>query len=53
MVINNCLAVFMDQLFGGVIAIIASSAAIVLFAEIIPQSVFGRHRLWTGFTPMQ
>lgn len=47
-IINNVLTVFLDQLVGGLIAIVASSAAIVLFAEIIPQSVFGRHRLWTG-----
>jgi CBS domain containing-hemolysin-like protein len=47
-VINNTLAVFLDQLMGGIVAIVASSAAIVLFAEIIPQAVFGRHRLWTG-----
>jgi len=33
---------------GGLIAIVASSAAIVLFAEIIPQAIFGRHRLFTG-----
>jgi metal transporter CNNM len=47
-VINNTLAILTEQLWGGLIAIIAASAATVLFAEIIPQAVFGRHRLWTG-----
>ena len=47
-VLNNTLAVFLDQMVGGIIAIVASSAAIVLFAEIIPQAICGRHRLWTG-----
>ena len=46
--VNNVLTVLLEQLLGGVIAIVVSSTVIVLAGEIIPQSVFGRHPLWTG-----
>jgi metal transporter CNNM len=47
-VVNNTLAILTEQLWGGLIAIVAASFATVVFGEIIPQAVFGRHRLWTG-----
>ena len=41
--VNNCLTILLDNLTGsGISAVIASTFAIVLFGEIIPQAVCSR-----------
>eukprot|EP00048_Salpingoeca_helianthica_P005248 m.85958 g.85958 ORF g.85958 m.85958 type:complete len:391 (+) comp13529_c0_seq5:13-1185(+) len=46
--VNNTLTILLEQVTSGIIAIIASTVAIVMFGEIIPQSVFSRFGLVTG-----
>lgn len=46
--VNNTLTILLEQITDGMVAIITSTAAIVLFGEIIPQSVFSRFGLVTG-----
>ena len=45
---NNTLAILLEQLAGGVVAIVGSTASIVVFGEIIPQAICGRFPLRTG-----
>eukprot|EP00041_Stephanoeca_diplocostata_P014188 m.255447 g.255447 ORF g.255447 m.255447 type:complete len:392 (-) comp19615_c0_seq8:572-1747(-) len=45
---NNTLAILLEQLTGGIVAIIASTGSITVFGEIIPQAICGRHPLATG-----
>eukprot|EP00040_Diaphanoeca_grandis_P026612 m.149421 g.149421 ORF g.149421 m.149421 type:complete len:434 (-) comp30656_c0_seq1:47-1348(-) len=45
---NNTLAILLEQLTGGIVAIVASTGSIVVFGEIIPQALCGRHPLFTG-----
>jgi metal transporter CNNM len=45
---NNTLAILLEQLTNGLVAIIGSTASIVVFGEIIPQSICGRFPLATG-----
>ncbi|ELU04101.1 hypothetical protein CAPTEDRAFT_33324, partial [Capitella teleta] len=47
--VNNTLAILMDDLTGsGFAAIVAATAGIVVFGEIIPQAVCSRHGLAIG-----
>ena len=47
--VNNTLAILLDSLLGsGLYAIIASTVAIVIFGEIIPQAICSRHALTIG-----
>lgn len=49
MLVNEALPVVADDpLGGGVQAVLVSTVLIVIFAEIIPQSVCARHGLWVG-----
>ncbi|KAJ1964698.1 hypothetical protein IWQ62_002859 [Dispira parvispora] len=47
--VNESLPIIMDSIFGGgVTAILASTALILVFGEVIPQSVCARHGLMIG-----
>ncbi len=46
--VNSALAVFLGSITAGVTAGIISTALIVIFGEIIPQSLFSRHALKYG-----
>eukprot|EP00053_Salpingoeca_punica_P017705 m.171200 g.171200 ORF g.171200 m.171200 type:complete len:393 (+) comp17266_c1_seq4:441-1619(+) len=46
--VNNTLSILLDQVAGGLIAIVASTAAIVIFGEILPQAFFSRYGLLLG-----
>ncbi|KAJ1984199.1 hypothetical protein H4R34_000805 [Dimargaris verticillata] len=47
--INETLPIIMDSIFGGgVTAVLASTALILVFGEVIPQSVCARHGLVIG-----
>lgn len=47
--VNNSLAILLDGVLGsGVYAIIASTIAIVIFGEIVPQAICSRHALTIG-----
>ena len=47
--VNNTLAILMDSVLGsGLYAIIASTIAIVIFGEIVPQAICSRHALTIG-----
>jgi metal transporter CNNM len=47
--VNNTLAILLDSVLGsGLYAIIASTVAIVIFGEIIPQAICSRHALTIG-----
>ena len=46
---NNTVAILMEQLTDGITSIVASTASITVFGEIIPQAVCGRNPLWTGY----
>ncbi|WVR07902.1 hypothetical protein IAU60_004945 [Kwoniella sp. DSM 27419] len=49
MIVNEALPVVMDNVIGGgIYAVIASTALVVIFAEIIPQSVCSRYGLLIG-----
>ncbi|GAA5885823.1 hypothetical protein JCM3774_002114 [Rhodotorula dairenensis] len=49
-IVNETLPVFLDSLTGGggVVAVIISSASIVIFGEILPQALCSQHGLWIG-----
>lgn len=47
--INSILSVFLNSMFSGVIAVITSTALIVIFGEILPQAIFYRHALNIGY----
>ncbi|GAA5837709.1 hypothetical protein JCM9279_006840 [Rhodotorula babjevae] len=49
-VVNETLPVFLDSLTGGggVLAVVISSAAIVIFGEVLPQALCARHGLRIG-----
>ena len=47
--VNNTLTILLDSVLGsGVFAIVASTFAIVIFGEIIPQAICSRHALMIG-----
>lgn len=47
--VNSSLTILLDTLVGsGVIAVVASTVGIVLFGEIVPQSICSRHGLAIG-----
>ncbi|WWC92621.1 uncharacterized protein L201_007580 [Kwoniella dendrophila CBS 6074] len=49
MIVNEALPVVMDTVIGGgIYAVIASTALVVIFAEIIPQSICSRYGLLVG-----
>ncbi|GFZ49868.1 Protein MAM3 [Saitozyma sp. JCM 24511] len=49
MIVNEALPVVMDAVIGGgIVAVVASTALVVVFAEIIPQSVCSRYGLLIG-----
>jgi len=48
--VNSVLAVYLGDMVGsGVIAVLVSTALIVVFGEIIPQAIFYRHALNVGY----
>jgi len=46
--VNSVAVILLDAEFSGVVAIVLSTAAIVVFGEITPQSVCARHGLMIG-----
>ena len=47
--VNSSLTILLDTLVGsGIIAVVASTAGIVIFGEIVPQSICSRHGLAIG-----
>ncbi|KAF9475034.1 DUF21-domain-containing protein [Pholiota conissans] len=49
MIVNETLPVIADPVLGGgVVSVVVSTVLIVIFAEIIPQSLFTRHGLYLG-----
>lgn len=47
-IINESLPIFLDSAIGGLLAIVISATAIVIFGEVIPQAVCARHGLAIG-----
>ncbi|KAL4231606.1 Metal transporter cnnm2 [Mactra antiquata] len=46
--VNNSLTILLDNVSNGLIAIIAATAFIVVFGEIVPQAICSRHGLAVG-----
>jgi len=46
--VNSTFSILLGDLTNGVIAIIGSTLAIVIFGEIIPQAICSRYGLWVG-----
>jgi metal transporter CNNM len=46
--VNTSLSIFLGSIASGVVAGLIATALIVVFGEIIPQSVISRHALWFG-----
>jgi len=45
---NSLLSIILADISSGVVGFVSSTALIVLFGEVIPQSVCSRHALWIG-----
>ncbi|KAF7315277.1 CNNM transmembrane domain-containing protein [Mycena indigotica] len=49
MIVNESLPIFADKVLGGgVQAVVVSTVLIIIFSEIVPQSLFTRHGLYLG-----
>ena len=46
--VNSLLSILMADIAGGAIALIASTALIVIFGEIVPQAICSRHGIKAG-----
>ena len=46
--VNSLLSIIMADIAGGTIALISSTAIIVIFGEIVPQALFSRHGVKAG-----
>ena len=46
--VNSLLSILMADIAGGAIALIASTALIVIFGEIVPQAICSRHGVKAG-----
>jgi len=46
--VNSVLAVFLGSVTVGVVAVVASTGLIVIFGEIMPQSIYSRHAMKLG-----
>ena len=46
--VNSLLSILMSDIAGGVIALISSTALIVVFGEIVPQAICSRHGVKAG-----
>lgn len=46
--VNSTATILLDALGGGVVAIVVSTVAIVIFGEIVPQAICSRHGLAVG-----
>mmetsp|Transcript_22001 Transcript_22001/g.39570 ORF Transcript_22001/g.39570 Transcript_22001/m.39570 type:complete len:524 (-) Transcript_22001:1762-3333(-) len=46
--VNSALSILMSEVTGGLIGLIASTAFIVIFGEIVPQAICSRHGLVIG-----
>jgi metal transporter CNNM len=52
--VKSILSVYLGDMFSGVVAVLASTALIVIFCEILPQAIFYRHAMKIGvyFVPV-
>ena len=46
--VNSLLSILMADIAGGIIALVASTALIVIFGEIVPQAICSRHGVKAG-----
>lgn len=46
--VNSSLTILLDDIGGGIIAVVASTVSIVIFGEIVPQAICSRHGLAVG-----
>ena len=46
--VNAILSIFLSSLMAGSLAVVVSTALIVIFGEIVPQSIFSRYALMLG-----
>ena len=46
--VNNTLTILLDDLSNGMVAVVCSTTAIVIFGEIVPQAICSRHGLAVG-----
>jgi metal transporter CNNM len=47
--VNSILSIFLGDMFSGLVAVIASTALIVIFGEILPQAIFYRYAMKVGY----
>ena len=46
--VNSTATILLDSLGGGIVAVVVSTVAIVIFGEIVPQAICSRHGLAVG-----